>query len=56
MTPMERNAARYLWLRENWDAVSGLTWRSPGPELDKLIDAAMAGSAAAEQAFSGVEP
>lgn len=53
---MTDNERRYLWLRENWETISGTTWREPvGPKLDEFIDGALAGIEAAEAAFpSGV--
>lgn len=39
---MSDNEKRYLWLREHWDAITGITWRGPcGPKLDAYIDAAI---------------
>ncbi len=44
-----KDAARYRWLREHWDQMTGNTWREPiGPKLDAAIDAARAASSANE--------
>lgn len=34
----QRDAARYRWLREHWEAATGLTWRDPPKALDAWID------------------
>jgi broad specificity phosphatase PhoE len=47
ITPKEydvlaREAARYRYLRANWDNWTGVTWRDPAAKLDEAVDAAMA--------------
>lgn len=39
---LAKDAARYRWLRANWDAVTGLTWRDPSGMLDGFVDDQMA--------------
>ena len=33
-----KDAQRYRWLRSNWEAATGLTWRDPAPALDGWVD------------------
>lgn len=36
---LQQDALRYRWLRENWDHVTGFTWRGSGAEgLDHFVD------------------
>lgn len=36
------DARRYRMLRLRWNAITGETWRDPGPGLDKLLDGMIA--------------